>query len=134
MKEREEDLKIRATKLEATLLEFGVEAKVVKINRGPVITMYELEPAVGTKVNRITSLSDNISLAMRSANIRIVAPLPGKGTIGIEVPNSKSELVLLREILESEEYVKEVSPLKLALGKDISGQKQQVVGVLMFRK
>lgn len=119
--EAESDLKLKAATLERTLLEFGVEAKVVKINRGPVITMYELEPAVGTKVNRITSLSDNISLAMKSANIRIVAPLPGKGTIGIEVPNSKSELVLLREILESEEYRSKSSPLKLALGKDISG-------------
>ena len=120
-KEKEEDLKRRATLLETTLLEFGVEAKVVKINRGPVITMYELEPAVGTKVNRITSLSDNISLAMKSANIRIVAPIPGKGTIGIEVPNSKSEKVLIRDILETEEYHNEESTLKLALGKDISG-------------
>lgn len=121
MKEREEDLKKRATTLENTLLEFGVEAKVVKINRGPVITMYELEPAMGTKVNKITSLSDNISLAMKSANIRIVAPLPGKGTIGIEVPNTKSELVLLRDIVETVEYSEDESPLKFALGKDISG-------------
>lgn len=120
-KEREEDLKTKAATLERTLFEFGVEAKVVKINRGPVITMYELEPAVGTKVNKITSLGDNISLAMRTANIRIVAPLPGKGTIGIEVPNSKSEMVLLRDILETEEYADEDSPLKLALGKDLSG-------------
>ncbi|MFH1877310.1 MAG: DNA translocase FtsK [Candidatus Omnitrophota bacterium] len=121
-KARDEDLKLQAATLETTLLEFGVEAKVVKINRGPVITMYELEPAVGTKVNKITSLSDNISLALRSANIRIVAPLPGKGTIGIEVPNPKSELVLLRDILESEQYIEENSPLKLALGKEISGE------------
>ena len=120
-KEREEDLKRKAAVLENTLLEFGVEAKVVKINRGPVITMYELEPAMGTKVNRITSLSDNISLAMKSANIRIIAPLPGKGTVGIEVPNVKSELVLLRDILETAEYSEDGSPLKLALGKDISG-------------
>jgi len=121
MKERDEDLKKRAVTLENTLSEFGVEAKVVKINRGPVITMYELEPAMGTKVNKITSLSDNISLAMRSANIRIVAPLPGKGTIGIEVPNSKSELVLIRDIIETAEYSEDKAPLKFALGKDISG-------------
>ncbi len=120
-KDREDDLKAKAATLERTLLEFGVEAKVVKINQGPVITMYELEPAVGTKVNKITSLGDNISLAMKSANIRIVAPLPGKGTIGIEVPNKKSESVFLRDILETEEYEEEDSPLKLALGKDISG-------------
>jgi len=122
VKEREENLKNKAATLERTLLEFGVEAKVVKINRGPVITMYELEPAVGTKVNRITSLNDNISLAMKSSNIRIVAPLPGKGTIGIEVPNDKSELVLLRDILETREYIEDDEPLKLALGKDISGR------------
>lgn len=121
IKERDDVLKDKAAKLEHTLLEFAVEAKVVKINRGPVITMYELEPAVGTKVNRITSLCDNISLAMRSANIRIVAPIPGKGTIGIEVPNTKAELVLFREVIESVEYHEEKSPLKLALGKDILG-------------
>jgi len=120
-KERQEDLKMKAALLEKTLLEFGVAAKVVKINRGPVITMYELEPSIGTKVNRITSLGDNISLAMKSANIRIVAPLPGKGTIGIEVPNDKSEIVRLRDVLETEEYINDVSPLKLALGKDLSG-------------
>lgn len=120
-KQRDEDLKAKAAILERTLHEFGVEAKVVKVNKGPVITMYELEPTVGTKVNRITSLGDNISLAMRSANIRIVAPLPGKGTIGIEVPNKKSELVLFREILETEEYADSNSVLKLAIGKDISG-------------
>ncbi|MGB3112314.1 MAG: DNA translocase FtsK, partial [Candidatus Omnitrophota bacterium] len=120
-KARSEDLKTKAAILESTLAEFGVEAKVVKINRGPVITMFELEPAIGTKVNKITSLGDNLSLAMKSANIRIVAPLPGKGTIGIEVPNEKSELVLLRDILETEEYNEEESPLKIALGKDIEG-------------
>ncbi len=121
VREKEEDLKRKAATLERTLLEFGVEAQVVKINRGPVITLYELEPAVGTRVNKITSLSDNISLAMKSANIRILAPIPGKGTVGIEVPNDKVELVLLRDILESVEYSEEDSPLKLALGKDISG-------------
>ena len=121
VREREEDLKKKATMLENTLLEFGVEANVVKINRGPVITMYELEPAVGTKVNKITSLSDNISLSMRSANIRIVAPMPGKGTIGIEVPNDKSEKVLIRDIMETVEYRNDDTTLRMALGKDISG-------------
>ncbi|MFH1395426.1 MAG: DNA translocase FtsK [Candidatus Omnitrophota bacterium] len=120
-KEREEVLKKNAAILENTLFEFDVEAKVVQINRGPVITMYELEPAVGTKVNKITSLGDNLALAMKSSNIRIVAPLPGKGTIGIEVPNEKSELVILRDMLESGEYHDEESTLKLALGKDVSG-------------
>ncbi len=117
----EDALQAKAALLENTLSEFGVSAKVVKINRGPVITMYELEPAVGTKVTRITSLGDNISLSMKSANIRIIAPLPGKGTIGIEVPNDKSELVLLGDILGSEVYNEEEAPLKIAMGKDISG-------------
>ncbi|MBL7072962.1 MAG: DNA translocase FtsK [Candidatus Omnitrophica bacterium] len=121
VKNREESLKRNAAILEKTLSEFDVDAKVVKINKGPVITMYELEPSVGTKVNKITSLGDNISLAMKSAGIRIVAPLPGKGTIGIEVPNEESELVLLRDILESVEYHEEDSQIKLALGKDVSG-------------
>ncbi|MGB2599438.1 MAG: DNA translocase FtsK [Candidatus Omnitrophota bacterium] len=120
-KAKTEDLKAKAALLESTLGEFGVEAKVVAINRGPVITMFELEPAIGTKVNKITSLGDNLSLAMKSSNIRIVAPLPGKGTIGIEVPNDKSELVLLKEILETEEYGEEESALKMALGKDLEG-------------
>ena len=120
-KAKSEDLKAKAALLESTLAEFGVEAKVVAINRGPVITMFELEPAVGTKVNRITSLGDNLSLAMKSSNIRIVAPIPGKGTIGIEVPNDESELVLLRDILETEEYSEEESQLRMALGKDIEG-------------
>jgi S-DNA-T family DNA segregation ATPase FtsK/SpoIIIE len=120
-KEREENLNAKAMLLEKTLAEFGVTAKVVEINRGPVITQYELELSVGTKVARITSLADNISLSMKSSNIRIVAPLPGKGTVGIEVPNDKSEMVVLKDILESKIYSEEDSPLKLALGKDISG-------------
>jgi len=120
-KSREQDLKNKADILENTLLEFGVEAKVVKINPGPIITMYELEPAMGTRVNKVTSLSDNISLALHSSNIRILAPIPGKGTIGIEVPNEKSEMVSLRDILETKEYADDRSPLKFALGKDVSG-------------
>ncbi|HNX91769.1 MAG TPA: DNA translocase FtsK 4TM domain-containing protein, partial [Candidatus Omnitrophota bacterium] len=120
-KDREEDFKLKAALLEKTLLEFEVDAKVVKINKGPVITMYELEPAIGTKVNEITSLTDNISLSMKSTNIRIVAPLPGKGTIGIEVPNDKIEMVRLKDIIQTEDFVKEDSPLKIALGKDIMG-------------
>jgi len=120
-KEHEEALKRKAAILEKTLLEFEVDARVVKIKRGPVVTLYEVELAPGTRVNKITPLSDDISLAMRAANVRIVAPLPGRGTVGIEVPNAKSELVLLRDIMETVEYGEEESPLKLALGKDISG-------------
>ena len=107
--------------LEETLNDFGVEAKVVKISRGPVITRYEIEPASGVKMQKITSLSDNIALVMKATSVRIVAPIPGKGTVGIEVPNQKTTIVYLKELISSKEYKKETSKLKLALGKDISG-------------
>ena len=97
---------------------------MVNISKGPVITRYELQPAPGVKVNRITTLSDDIALAMKAPTIRIVAPIPGKSAVGIEVPNQSSSLVYLREILESSEYQKEAasSKLAMALGKDISGK------------
>lgn len=117
----EEDLEGNARILEETLRDFDIESKVVEINKGPVITRYEIEPAPGIKVHRITSLSDNIALVMKAQSIRIVAPIPGKGTVGIEVPNSSSALVYLREVLDSKEYVSAKSKLKLAIGKDIAG-------------
>ena len=116
-----EDLEGNARILEETLKDFDIEAKVVEINKGPVITRYELEPAPGVKIHKITSLSDNISLAMKAQSVRIVAPIPGKGTIGVEVPNSSSALVYLREVLDSKEYREARSKLKLAIGKDIAG-------------
>ncbi len=116
-----EDFEANARILEETLRDFDIEAKVVEINKGPVITRYELEPAPGVKIHRITSLSDNIALAMKAQSIRIVAPIPGKGTIGVEVPNSTSALVYLREVLDSKEYRDFKSKLKLAIGKDIAG-------------
>lgn len=116
-----EDFESIARILEETLRDFDIEGKVVEINKGPVITRYELEPAPGVKVHRITSLSDNIALAMKAQSVRIVAPIPGKGTIGFEVPNSTSALVFLREVLDSKEYGESRSVLKLALGKDIAG-------------
>lgn len=116
-----EDFEGNARILEETLADFDIEAKVVEINKGPVITRYELEPAPGVKIHRITSLSDNISLAMKAQSVRIVAPVPGKGTVGVEVPNSTSALVYLREVLDSKEYREAKSKLKLAIGKDIAG-------------
>ncbi|NQU95539.1 MAG: DNA translocase FtsK [Candidatus Omnitrophica bacterium] len=123
IEEREiaEDLNTNSRILEETLDDFGIEAKVVGVSKGPVITRYELEPARGVTINRITALSDNIALAMKALSIRVVAPIPGKGTVGVEVPNAKSVFVYLREILESKEYTQKHSKLKLALGKDISG-------------
>lgn len=116
-----EDFEGNTKILEETLADFDIEAKVVAYNRGPVITRYELEPAPGVKIHRITSLSDNIALAMKAQSVRIVAPIPGKGTIGVEVPNSASTLVYLKEVLDSKEYKESKSKLKLALGKDIAG-------------
>ncbi|MFA5142740.1 MAG: DNA translocase FtsK [Candidatus Omnitrophota bacterium] len=116
-----DDLEGNARILEETLMDFDIEAKVVEINKGPVITRYEMEPAPGVKIHRITSLSDNIALAMKAQSVRIVAPVPGKGTIGFEVPNSSSSLVYLKDVLDSKEHRESKSKLKLALGKDIAG-------------
>ena len=123
MEERkiQDDFDTNSKILEETLADFDIEAKVVAFNKGPVITRYELEPAPGVKIHRITSLSDNIALAMKAQSVRIVAPIPGKGTIGVEVPNSSSTLVYLKEVLDSDEYKGSKSKLKLALGKDIAG-------------
>jgi S-DNA-T family DNA segregation ATPase FtsK/SpoIIIE len=117
----DDDFEANTKILEETLADFGIEAKVVAFNKGPVITRYELEPAPGVKIHRITSLSDNIALAMKAQSVRIVAPIPGKGTIGVEVPNSSSAIVYLKEVLDSKEYKSSKSKLKLALGKDIAG-------------
>lgn len=118
----EEDLKTRSEILESTLADFDIEAKVVRVEQGPVITRYELEPAPGVKISRITNLSDNISLVMKAQSVRIVAPIPGKGTVGVEVPNSTSNVVYLKEILDSKEFKDTSSKLPLALGKDIAGK------------
>ncbi|MEE8359958.1 MAG: DNA translocase FtsK [Candidatus Omnitrophota bacterium] len=116
-----EDLETSSKILEDTLADFGLEVRVVKIEQGPVITRYELEPAPGIKISKISNLSDNISLAMKATSVRIVAPIPGRGTVGVEVPNSKSAIVYLKDILESNEFKNADSKLTMALGKDISG-------------
>lgn len=116
-----EDLNASARILEETLRDFGIDVKVTAVERGPVITRYELEPAPGVKVTRITSLSDDIALAMKAQSVRIVAPIPGKARVGVEVPNSSSTLVFLKDILQSSEFQTAESKLTLALGKDIAG-------------
>ncbi|NUO82798.1 DNA translocase FtsK, partial [candidate division KSB1 bacterium] len=108
--------------LEERLLEFDVEGKVVEINPGPVITRYEYEPAPGIKVSRITALADDLALAMRAKRIRIVAPIPGKAAVGIELPNPEPQTVYIRDIIESEEFKNSTSPLTIALGQTISGK------------
>jgi S-DNA-T family DNA segregation ATPase FtsK/SpoIIIE len=111
-----------ARKLEATLESFGVQAKVLEISRGPTVTRYEVQPAVGVKVSKIVGLTDDIALALAARDIRIEAPVPGKSVIGIEIPNPEVAVVTLREVLESPEFQQEESKLALALGRDISGQ------------
>ncbi len=108
--------------LERTLSEFGIAARVVEVNYGPVITRYELEPPPGVKVNRIVGLADNLALALRASHVRIVAPIPGKAAVGVEIPNRKRSDVLIREILSSDSYQAPSSLLKLAVGKTISGE------------
>jgi len=116
-----EDLKANARILEETLEDFGISAKVTDIERGPIITRYELEPAPGVKLNRIVTLSDDIALTMKAQSVRIIAPIPGKGRVGVEVPNIQSSFVYLKEVLVSKEYQEAMSSLTLALGKDIAG-------------
>ena len=111
-----------ARTLEQTLDSFGIQARVVHATQGPSVTRYELEPAPGVKISRIVSLSDDIALKLAAPSIRIEAPIPGKSVIGIEVPNREPFGVLLREVLESEEYQTAKSLLTVALGKDIAGQ------------
>ncbi len=107
--------------LENKLKDFGIDGRVLEVRPGPVVTMYEFEPAPGVKVGRITGLSDDLALAMKAMSIRIIAPIPGKSVVGIEVPNQKKEFIRLKELLESAGFVKNRSRLSLALGKDISG-------------
>ena len=117
-----EELQANARLLEERFLEFDVDGKVVEISPGPVITRYEYEPAPGIKISRIASLADDLALAMRAKRIRIVAPIPGKGAVGIELPNRTHQTVFLREVLNSQVFQQSDSPLTLALGKTIAGE------------
>ena len=122
-KQIKEDLEACARTLEDTLEDFGISAKVTDIIRGPVITRYELEPAPGVKINRIEALSDDISLAIKAQSIRIIAPIPGKGRVGVEVPNLHSALVCIKDLITSAEFHKQKkTALTIALGKDITGR------------
>ena len=116
-----EELLENSTLIERKLQDFDVEGKVTQVHPGPIVTMYEFEPAPGVKINRVVSLSDDLALALKAQSVR-VAPLSGKATIGIEVPNIQREVVSLREILSAESFKKSGSKLTLGLGKDISGK------------
>jgi S-DNA-T family DNA segregation ATPase FtsK/SpoIIIE len=116
-----EELLENSTLIERKLEDFDVEGKVTQVHPGPIVTMFEFEPAPGVKINRVVSLSDDLALALRAQSVR-VSPIAGKATIGIEVPNSQRETVSLREILSSESFKKSNSKLTLGLGKDIFGR------------
>ena len=107
--------------LEKKLSDFGVDGKVVEVKPGPVITMYELEPAPGVKINKITNLSDDLALALRAPSIRIIAPIPGRGAIGIEIPNQERDPVSLRDVLDHAAFRESPYRLPIALGEDIVG-------------
>ncbi|MFA5099664.1 MAG: DNA translocase FtsK, partial [Candidatus Omnitrophota bacterium] len=117
-----EDLTNNARILQETLEDFGISVKVTDIERGPIITRYELEPAPGVKVNRIEALEDDLALVMKAQSVRIIAPIPGKARVGVEVPNIQSSMVFLQEVLATKEFQDAKQRLTLALGKDIAGK------------
>jgi S-DNA-T family DNA segregation ATPase FtsK/SpoIIIE len=117
----DDELKSQSDILSRALTSFGIEGRVTEVRPGPVVTMYEFEPAPGTKVARIVNLADDLALALKAVSLRIVAPLPGKSVVGIEVPNRVRETVSIKEVLMSNAFAKARSKLTLALGKDIFG-------------
>ena len=114
-------LLVQSDVLEKKLADFGVKGKVVAVSPGPVITTFEYEPASGIKINRIVNLSDDLALALRAISIRIVAPIPGKPVVGIEIPNTSREIVKFKEIICSKDFKKKKPGLLLCMGKDIVG-------------
>ncbi|MCU0587425.1 MAG: DNA translocase FtsK 4TM domain-containing protein [Syntrophobacteraceae bacterium] len=118
----ERKLEDNARALEEKLADFGVQGKVTGILPGPVITMYEYAPAPGIKISRIVGLSDDLAMALKAVSLRVVAPIPGKAAIGIELPNSRRQLVSMRAVLAAEVFASSPAPLTLALGQDITGQ------------
>ena len=117
----EEEIKAQSDILTRALLSFGIAGKVTEVRPGPVVTMYEFEPAPGTKVARIVNLADDLALALKAISLRIVAPIPGKSVVGIEVPNLYRETVSMKEVMTSDVFSRARSKLTLALGKDIFG-------------
>lgn len=112
----------RKIKLEETLKQFNIEAKVINYLRGPVITRYEIEPAPGVKMSSIVRLSDNIAYSLAAKKVRIIAPIPGKQAVGVEIPNKVRSMVYMRELLDTKIFRKTKHNLPIALGKDVSGK------------
>jgi S-DNA-T family DNA segregation ATPase FtsK/SpoIIIE len=118
---KKDQLLANARLLERKLADFGVDGKVVEVKPGPVITMYELEPAAGVKINRIANLADDMALAMKAPSVRIIAPIPGKAAVGLEIPNPDRESVRLKEVLQNDALNNPAYRLPIALGVDIVG-------------
>lgn len=116
-----EELKINGQMLVDTLKSFGVQTKIVDISRGPAVTRYELQPAAGVKISKITNLADDIALNLAASGVRIEAPIPGKAAVGIEVPNQTVNIVKMRELVDSSKFEHAKSRLTVALGRDIAG-------------
>ncbi|MGX8711351.1 MAG: DNA translocase FtsK 4TM domain-containing protein [bacterium] len=116
-----EELKLNGQMLVQTLKSFGVQTKIVDISRGPAVTRYELQPAAGVKISKITNLSDDIAMNLAASGVRIEAPIPGKAAVGIEVPNKKVSVVRMRELIESNSFGAAKSRLTVVLGRDIAG-------------
>ncbi len=121
LRSKKENLTANSRLLERKLADFGVEGRVVEVKPGPVITMYELEPAAGVKINKIASLSDDMALAMKAQSVRIIAPIPGKAAVGLEIPNPEREPVRLKEVLQNDALHNSSYRLPIALGVDIVG-------------
>jgi len=116
-----DEIQIKSRLIEETLASFKVEAQVKNVNIGPAVMQFELQPAVGVKISKITTLERDLALALAAKSIRIEAPIPGKSYIGIEIPNSATSIVGLRDVIESEEFENNKGKLKVALGRDVSG-------------
>ena len=120
--ESDEAIRKKSRIIERKLRDFNIEGRVTHAHPGPVITLFEFEPAAGVKVGRISALQDDLSMSLKASSIRIIAPIPGRGTVGIEVPNRVRQGVALRELLESDEYQKAGSDLTIVVGRGISGE------------
>src|SRR5207248_8180525 len=117
----EQELKDIAVRVKSKFEEFNVLGSVVQINPGPVVTTFEFKPEAGIKYSRITTLTEDLCLGLQAESI-LIERIPGKPTVGIEVPNSRRELISLREVFESDEFKNSTSPLTISMGKDINGR------------
>ena len=121
VKHNEEDLINKGKQLKYAINTFGVDGEVVKISPGPVISLFEIEPSEGVRVNKFINLSDDLARVMKAQRVRIIAPIPGSKSVGIEIPNDHISMVYIKSILNSTKYIESKSKLTVALGKTTSG-------------